>query len=307
MTNQDIESVRDHAIRLVMQIGLEKLGDQNQVRRDVASMKGNTERIANSRHSVKLEALRRGRNIAAWVAVAGCFAALVSAPMAASSDAGTGIITVLFLIGAAGAVGFVCYWIKRDSAKFRVQALSNQLYEQATVAYDDAVTHRQAVLLQRAEETAIEAEEALRLATLEHRASLGLPPPPEPQPFGVSHQGAEALVAAWMRHLGILDAEPTRYVSDGGIDVTGNGYIAQVKNYTGTVGVAEVRELAGVAVVDGRTALFWTSGTYAVGAVEFADRAGITLFIYDAAGGAILAANALGETAIADGFPFEVR
>lgn len=116
-------------------------------------------------------------------------------------------------------------------------------------------------------------------------------PKPSPQPFGVSHEGAEALCAEWMKYLGEMDAEFTRVVGDGGIDVYSSRYIGQVKNYSGSVGVAAIRELAGVAVVDGRTPLFFTSGSYAAGAIEFANQSGVALFIYDAVAGTISHAN----------------
>lgn len=40
-------------------------------------------------------------------------------------------------------------------------------------------------------------------------------PAPPPQPYGVSHAGAEHLVAAWMRHMGAVDATPTQVSRDG--------------------------------------------------------------------------------------------
>ncbi|MCK8609708.1 restriction endonuclease [Agromyces sp. C10] len=55
-------------------------------------------------------------------------------------------------------------------------------------------------------------------------------PRPAPQPYGVSHRGAEQLVADWMRHLGAFDAEVTRFTADGGVDVVSAHWIAQVKN-----------------------------------------------------------------------------
>ncbi len=130
-------------------------------------------------------------------------------------------------------------------------------------------------------------------------ASLGRAP--LPQPYGVSHEGAEQLVAQWMRHLGERDAEVTRFTGDGGIDVASEHYIVQVKNYTGTVGVAEVRELGGVASVDGRKPLFFTSGTFAAGAVDFANRAGIALFVYDAVQGTLVAGDGIARQALEHG------
>lgn len=124
---------------------------------------------------------------------------------------------------------------------------------------------------------------------------------PAPQPYGVSHRGAEQLCAEWMRYLGQADAQVTQFTGDGGIDVTSNHYIAQVKNYTGTVGVAEVREMAGVVAGDGRKPLFFTSGTYAAGSVEFANKVMMPLFVYDAVAGTLKGANPLAERIFSTG------
>lgn len=128
-------------------------------------------------------------------------------------------------------------------------------------------------------------------------------PRPAPQPYGVSHRGAEQLVADWMRHLGAFDAEVTRFTADGGVDVVSAHWIAQVKNLAErtAVPVAQVRELAGVAANDGRRALFFTSGTYTAGGVAFADRAGLSLFEYHAEGGALRAANAHARVVVSEG------
>jgi hypothetical protein len=105
---------------------------------------------------------------------------------------------------------------------------------------------------------------------------------PDPIANGVTPRGAEALVAQWMRHLGESVAEVTQYRGDGGVDVSGARFIAQVKHFTGSVGVAPIRELAGVATYDGRQALFFTSSGYSAGAVTFANRSGVALFVYSA-------------------------
>jgi hypothetical protein len=116
---------------------------------------------------------------------------------------------------------------------------------------------------------------------------------PSACPQGVSHQDAEELCAQWLRFFGEYDATTTRFTADGGIDVVSANYIAQVKNYKGTVGVAAVRELVGVAADDGRKAVFFTSGTFAAGAIEFANRNGVRLVEYDAYSGSVTPVNAL--------------
>ena len=126
---------------------------------------------------------------------------------------------------------------------------------------------------------------------------------PEKQQFGVSDEGAESLVAQWMRWLGVYDAEATKFVGDGGIDVESSKYIAQVKNFTGLVGIAAIRELAGVAAVDGRIGLFFTSGSYPREADMWAESAGIYLFQYDAKEAKLRACNSLAKEALGKGLP----
>lgn len=114
---------------------------------------------------------------------------------------------------------------------------------------------------------------------------------PGKQEFGVSHQGAEMLCKEWMTYLGAEEAETTKFTSDGGIDVVAASYIAQVKNYSGTVPINDVRALAGVTSMDGRKGLFFTSGSYSGGAIEFANQTGIALFVYSAENGTLADAN----------------
>lgn len=144
------------------------------------------------------------------------------------------------------------------------------------------------------------------------RRKMGMPieraphrafPPPSPRPAGVDARGAEEVVAQWMRHLGEVDAELTSYTGDGGIDVQGRRAFAQVKHYAKPVGVAPIRELAGVAANDPhrRHALFFTCTGYARGAVDFADGAGIALFVYDAERAGLEAMNARAKTLMHNG------
>ncbi|CAH0263261.1 hypothetical protein SRABI76_03542 [Microbacterium oxydans] len=172
---------------------------------------------------------------------------------------------------------------------------------EATEVYDAAVAALHSAALQGA------------TAVLEaRRRKVGLPievsshqvfPPPSPRPGGVDARGAEQVAAQWMRHLGEIDAELTSYTGDGGIDVQGRKTLAQVKHYATSVGVAAIRELAGVAANDPhrRQALFFTSTGYARGAVEFADSAGIALFVYDAERAGLQAMNPRAKTLMHNG------
>lgn len=151
----------------------------------------------------------------------------------------------------------------------------------------------------RAKLEALAAEvEAQRLRQLNRPA-----PAPPPQPYGVSHGGAESLVADWMRHLGVRDAEVTRLTGDGGIDVVSQRFIAQVKNYVGSVSVSEVRELYGVAVAEAKQALLFTSGSLTGDAAEFMVRVGIPAIRYDAVAGTVEGLNDLGAAAVEHSIP----
>lgn len=137
----------------------------------------------------------------------------------------------------------------------------------------------------------------------EPRTPRARAPKPEPLPLGVSHAGAEKLAEMWMKHLGVTDAEVTRFSQDGGIDVVSKDFVAQVKNYVGSVGAPEIQQLAGVMHTENRRGLFFTSGTYTVQAQTFADRAKIALFIYSAEQGELWGANEYATDAVAKGLP----
>lgn len=94
---------------------------------------------------------------------------------------------------------------------------------------------------------------------------------------------AEELCAEWLRGHGDYTASTTKDGADGGVDIRSNKYVAQVKNYKGSVGVQPVREIFGIAAAEGKSALFFTSGTYTKAAKDFADSVEMPLIVYDAA------------------------
>lgn len=128
------------------------------------------------------------------------------------------------------------------------------------------------------------------------------PPPPNPQEYGVSSRGAEHLVSAWVAHLGQKNVYVTRQSGDGGYDVGSDDWVVQVKNYQGSVGVHEIRELVGTSSVDSRLPVLFTSGSLTRDASEFADQANLAIFRYSAEDGTLgavgLAAQTLIEEAI---------
>ena len=137
------------------------------------------------------------------------------------------------------------------------------------------------------EDTERRAVEAARAERLRNRSS----PAPSPMPYGVSHRGAEMLAADWMRHIGISDAAITPAQADGGIDVTSDTHVAQVKHYKGNVGVVELRELHGVAAARGKQGLFFTSTGYTAEAIAFANTIRLPIFIYSAELGTLRGSN----------------
>ena len=106
---------------------------------------------------------------------------------------------------------------------------------------------------------------------------------PEKQPFGVSHEGAEYLVADWLRYLGQSGVEVTQFVGDGGVDVHTEELIVQVKNYgEGGVSSSELRDLFGTATAAGRGAALFTSSRLTRDAKGFAESNEIACIAYNA-------------------------
>lgn len=110
-----------------------------------------------------------------------------------------------------------------------------------------------------------------------HVRRVAVDPPPA-LPYGVSDLGAEHLARDWMLAMGIHDATTTRFTADGGVDVESAEWVAQVKNYRGTIGIESVRALAGVASSSGKKSIFFTTGRYPRSAHEFAEASGMALF-----------------------------
>lgn len=160
------------------------------------------------------------------------------------------------------------------------------------------------------DEVSTQAAVAGRLEKMgEDRLATVRPPRPDPQPYGVSHEGAEHWCASWMRYLGALDAQVTVYSGDGGVDIIAenSGWEVQVKNYLGAVGVVEVRELVGISYVHGRKPMLFTSGTLTSDAVAFAEEAGVAVFSYDVIAGTLTGLNSRARQLRSRGFSYGER
>jgi hypothetical protein len=110
-----------------------------------------------------------------------------------------------------------------------------------------------------------------------------------------SAKKAEELCAEWLRKRGEHSAKTTNDGADGGVDIRSNKYVAQVKNYRGSVGVQPIREIYGIAAAEGKTALFFTSGAYTKAALDFADSVKMPLIGYDAALSKFVGVNLYGR------------
>jgi hypothetical protein len=105
-------------------------------------------------------------------------------------------------------------------------------------------------------------------------------PKPEVDLKEISPQEAEEFCAAWLRSLGFLDAQVTRFSRDGGIDVESQYLCAQVKHQVAPVGVKAVRELFGVAVHEKKTPVFFALSDYTLEAKTFATKVGMPIIRY---------------------------
>lgn len=147
-----------------------------------------------------------------------------------------------------------------------------------------------------------EAETVLAAASKSLATWQELHPAPPAAPYGVSPAGAERWCRDWLEHMGLQGAEVTQQSGDGGVDVVSPTHIVQVKHYTGSVSIAEIRELVGVAAVEGRLPIFMTSGLYPVQAEEFADKARMLLYRYDVETGQVEGCTGMSRVMIQSGF-----
>lgn len=219
--------------------------------------------------------------------VAGCWIAGIWVPF------NTGDFTWFLLLGG---LGWIIFFVGVGSATKKAnfyKNLNETLFREAYTAAVEAFNVRR--------QQAKEYEPGANSGDNEDEGFKPKGPMPVAAPYGVSHEGAETLVAHWMQFLGAEDATVTSFTSDGGVDVQSLHYIAQVKNYKGSVSVAEVRQLQGVASADGRKPLFFTSGTYTAEGLKFADAVGMAMFIYNAEEGTLSAACKRAEKLLVTG------
>lgn len=86
--------------------------------------------------------------------------------------------------------------------------------------------------------------------------------------------------AEWCVYFGHKNVRVTRSTKDGGIDVYGDGFIAQVKLQELPVGVRAIRELAGLVSIRSKAlGYFFTVNGYSIQAIAEANELGIAIFV----------------------------
>ena len=126
-----------------------------------------------------------------------------------------------------------------------------------------------------------------------HSAATGSPPP---QRYGISAEGAELLARDWMRFLGAPSAEVTQAAGkDGGKDVVSLSHVAQMRHRLKRTGVESIRELYGVAVSEGKGALFFSESGYTPDALAFGNLIDMPLLQHDDRAGTLRGVNAAGR------------
>jgi hypothetical protein len=125
---------------------------------------------------------------------------------------------------------------------------------------------------------------------------------PLAQKYGVSHKGAEALAAEWLRFLGEYRVEITPYSQDGGADVLTASYCCQVKNYEQKpVSVVEVRALLGAAVSMSLKPLLFTASKPTNAALIFCKETDIAVVEFDATNALLFGLTAEGHNLLRQG------
>jgi Restriction endonuclease len=111
------------------------------------------------------------------------------------------------------------------------------------------------------------------------------PAKPRPKPILIrTWRDAELVAAEWMKYWGYTNVAATGLGTDGGIDVVSTEAVAQVKAETSATGRPRVQQHHGVAVSEGKIAIFFALGGFTPEARTYAEQNGILLFQFDLQG-----------------------
>jgi hypothetical protein len=147
---------------------------------------------------------------------------------------------------------------------------------------DSLRPHRAQTLLKQWEADGLDVRQTLKnLGTLSGEESHL--PPPEPRLIR-SPRDAELVAVDWMRFWGFDDAQATPVGADEGIDVVSAEAVVQVKAHMVPIGRPELQNLAGVAAVEDKIAVFFALTGYTAQAIEWGTKAKMALFTFDLQG-----------------------
>lgn len=119
------------------------------------------------------------------------------------------------------------------------------------------------------------------------RDMVELPRPPVVEPPAMrirNPSDAEKAAASWIRSWGWADALVTQAGADGGIDVESMDVVAQVKAHANPIGRPDIQNLYGIAQAEKRIPLFFSLSDYTTQALDWANKVGVSLFIFDLEG-----------------------
>ena len=128
-----------------------------------------------------------------------------------------------------------------------------------------------------------------------HLLIPALPPHPGPQPYGMSHHGAEGFCADYLRHLGFRSVTRTDPTQDGGVDVYADEYAVQVKCFSGgLLGIEVVREILGVCSLNGHRPALFVNVALTAPAKALVTTAAVAVLQYDSRSGHVVPQNETG-------------
>ena len=113
-----------------------------------------------------------------------------------------------------------------------------------------------------------------------------------------SHRQAEYLAKAWMQYLGATGCEVSQATRDGGVDVDSDHFVGEVKHHADPVSPGIVRQIVGVASIEGKIPVVFSLSGYSIAALEIGQRGGAALFTYNFEQGTLRAASPQGEKAL---------
>jgi len=112
---------------------------------------------------------------------------------------------------------------------------------------------------------------------------------------------AEHVAKEWMEYLGEPRCRVTQATRDGGVDVSSEHFVAEVKYHAAPVPPNLVRQIFGAATAERKRAVFFALTGYTADAVVFAEKNRIPLFVYDYRMGTLHPKSSTAEQAIKGG------